>query len=164
MIGPLPEVLLRIAWSSSACVFGASQGRIRTSFPRRVLCSYQTPFQAASLKITSHHLRPTGGLWLDRGPGLTEAADWLRIDRVRCQFLVVYRPCAFPLRDRGLSSDEPQMRTGQNHGLFADSADAPPASRKDWILHGKLRGHCTANDVDDSTDAASAIARLTNLT
>jgi hypothetical protein len=111
-------------------------------FPRRVLSSYQTSFQTASLKIMSSNSWPKGEPWPNHGSGLTEAAAWLWTVRGRCQFLAVYRPCSFAVRNRGLSSDEPRTRTGQDRGLFGDSTDARPASR-----HGTVCGIGNCADI-----------------
>ena len=66
------------------CFWRRAKAESALHFPRRVLSSYQTPFQTASLKFMSHNSRPFCEPWPDRGRGLIEAAAWLRTVRVRC--------------------------------------------------------------------------------
>lgn len=55
-------------------------------------------------------------------------------------FLVAYRPCSFPVHNRGPSSDKPRTWIGQGCELFTDSSRT---------RHRKVRGHCASNDVND---------------
>lgn len=87
--------------------------------------------------------------WADQGSG------WPRTFRVPMPILGRAQTVPFPVRDRGLSSDEPQAWIGQGRELFADSAAAGHVASWDCMRYRKLRGHCASNDV---TDAASFVA------